>query len=316
VLDLKVEKYGPSNSYASSLATFDNMASPHNLFVDNAGTLWIADTLNQRVAYFYDAGTLSTGATPDGAIGPTIGSAGIMQQPSGIYVDAKGGVWVTDAQLNRVYYFPNGTATEPSVVLGAMDFTAGCTNKLLHGPFGVYGATNGDVFIADTFNNRVLHFSAAQAQVNMGQAANVFMQTTLNLKLAPSPTSATAGNQPYAVVVDSLGNVAVSDTNNNRVLIYLDGLTKTTNAVAADDVLGQDSFTSSTIGFDATGLSAPQGISVQESSQILWVADSNNFRVLGFRLSSSTSTTTGSSSTTGAAARCTNPLSYMLAALW
>jgi len=311
-LDQPVDSYGPSNNYMAPLASFTNLESPHNLFVDNVGTLWIADTLNQRVIYFHNAASLPSGASPDGVIGPSIGSAGIMQQPSGIYVDASGGAWVTDAQLNRVYYFPSGQTT-PTVVLGAFNFTSGCTPSLLNGPFGVYGASNGDVFIADSYNNRVLHFSAAQAKVNFGAASNVFMQTTLLSSAAPAP-GATTGNGPYAVVVDSLGDIAIADTQNNRVLIYLSGLAQTTNGVAASDVLGQASFQASLIGFDDSGMSAPHGLSLQESTQTLWVADYSNFRVLGFILNLNPSSPTGTG--TGAASRLPNPLAMLLDSLF
>src|SRR5207245_1664567 len=79
---------------------------------------------------------------------------------------------------------------------------------------------------------------------------------------------------------DSAGNLWVTDSLNNRVLMFPKG-TGFTNGEAATIVIGQSTFTTAASGVSATAIFRPQGIAI-DSSGNLWVADSSNHRVLMF----------------------------------
>ena len=77
--------------------------------------------------------------------------------------------------------------------------------------------------------------------------------------------------------VASDGNVlAVADTNNNRVLLWL--TMPMSSSTPPDVVLGQPDFTTVTPGTSATKMRGPQGVWVDEGK--LFVADTQNSRVL------------------------------------
>ncbi|MCS7184884.1 MAG: hypothetical protein NZ870_03030, partial [bacterium] len=85
-------------------------------------------------------------------------------------------------------------------------------------------------------------------------------------------------NLPFGVWVTTAGKVAISDTGNNRILIY-NSIPQTPNA-PADIVIGQDNFTSRSTGTTAKNLNSPNGIYIDEN--YLMVADTKNNRVVIF----------------------------------
>jgi sugar lactone lactonase YvrE len=88
-------------------------------------------------------------------------------------------------------------------------------------------------------------------------------------------------NRPYGVAVDpTTHKVFVADIDNNRVLRFA-SLYALTNGAAAEAVLGQPNFTSSTVHTTQNGMNYPIGIFVDASGR-LWVGDYNNNRVLRF----------------------------------
>lgn len=88
---------------------------------------------------------------------------------------------------------------------------------------------------------------------------------------------------PYAIAIDSAAHLLfISDSTNHRVVVHtLDN----TNALidrTADFVLGQSDFSTRSATTTASGLSSPQGLSLDPSRKLLFVADSGNNRVVAF----------------------------------
>lgn len=109
---------------------------------------------------------------------------------------------------------------------------------------------------------------------SVGQASLVLGQPNFTTTTNPYLTQSGFRN-PTMVASD--GNIlVVSDTDNNRVLLW-----KTVPTVPdqpADIVLGQPNFTTAAIGLSSSGLRGPQGVWVQGTR--LFVADTQNHRVL------------------------------------
>ena len=176
----------------------------------------------------------------------------------------------------------------------------------LKDPGGVAVHTNGDVFVADTSNNRVLRLAAGSST-----------QTEL-------PFSGL--NHPWAVAVNSSGDVFVTDTYNNRVLrlpagsstqteIPFTGLTfpifvavnSTGDVYVTEErggrvvVLSAKSATQTELPFRA--LSQPAGVAVSAAGDV-YVVDNGNNRVLQLTAGSDSQTElafTGLSSPVGVA---------------
>ena len=99
--------------------------------------------------------------------------------------------------------------------------------------------------------------------------------------MAPAPAITQAGMRlPTAIASDGT-ILAVADTENNRVLIW--NSIPTVNGAPADIVLGQSVFTSiqQPIVVTASSFRGPQGVWIQDGR--LYVADTQNHRVLIWR---------------------------------
>ena len=232
----------------------------------------------------------------------------LLGSPSGIAY-ANGVLWVVDSnrlgatpnnnrvlRYNDVGSYPSltdvpdivgstcgvcrGTA---SLVLGQPDFNtfnSSATASGLRNPTGV--ATDGNVLaIADTDNNRVLIWLHLPT-VN-GQPADVVIgQPNFTSTAALSPT-ATSLRAPSGVWIYH-GKLFVADTYDDRIMIY--NKIPTTNGVAADQVLGQTSFTAfvqpdltQTTGV-ATSFNMQTPVSVTTDGTRLFVTDLAENRVM------------------------------------
>ncbi len=160
---------------------------------------------------------------------------------------------VADSDNNRVLIWnsiPLTNNTPADVVVGQTSFTSAAAvlppnAGSLRGPQGVW-IQGGRLFVADTFNNRVLIWNSIPttngkaADVVIGQAGfNVTVQTDLiQARLDPNPRNLVS---PVSVTSDGQ-RMYVSDLGHNRVLIW--NSIPSQNNQPADVVVGQPDMTS------------------------------------------------------------------------
>ncbi|MCU0493115.1 MAG: NHL repeat-containing protein [Chloroflexaceae bacterium] len=124
-----------------------------------------------------------------------------------------------------------------------------------------------------------MQLPGAAAMTN-GQPANLVLGQP-DFTSNGSGTSQTQFNSPSGIAVDPLsGKVFVADQENNRVLRFASGAALV-NGAAAEGVLGQSDFTSSSPTRTRQGMDWPSGL-VVDSGGRLWVTDYRNSRVLRF----------------------------------
>jgi sugar lactone lactonase YvrE len=222
---------------------------------------------------------------------PLMPGANRLYFPYGVAVDAPSGrLFVADTSNQRVLSWPNAPAFangQPAdLVLGQPDFLAhgsnngGVSAKGLSLPTGVALDAQGDLYVADYSNNRVLEYDAP---LSSGMAAGrVFGQPDFTHNTANNGgVSANSLYIPNGVALDAQGNLYVADTGNNRVLEY--NAPPTTDRTA-DHVFGQPDFTHNTEnngGVSANSLLYPEGVELDRQGN-LYVADTFNSRVLEY----------------------------------
>lgn len=177
--------------------------------------------------------------------------------------------------------FPNFPAAD--LVLGASDFvTAGGganTPSVISDPRGIaIDPVSGKVFVVSQSRNRILRFANSAALFNGANAEAVLGQ--VNFSGATSGTTQSTLDGPRGLFMDTKGRLWVSDSGNNRVLMF-EGAATLSNGAPADRVLGQVNFTSGTAATSNTRMAAPASL-VVDSNDNLWVADQSNHRVLKF----------------------------------
>jgi sugar lactone lactonase YvrE len=216
-------------------------------------------------------------------------SATSLHGPSRAAFDASGNLYVADNANNRVlgYRLPMATDAVADIVIGQPDFSSNTPNNeflsasSLRRPYGVGVGPNGDLYVADTGNHRVLIYDDpfthdAVADFVLGQA-NFLTAVPDN-----GGVSAWSLGLPIHVTVDGRGNVWVADYLNHRVLEY-DNPRETRDQLA-DRVFGQPSFTSNKPnpeGVNARSLAYPTSIAVDSKGNV-WIADLSNKRVLEY----------------------------------
>ncbi len=257
---------------------------PQGLAFGPNGSLWVADTYNDRILEFLPP--FSTGMVASVAIGqpnrtgsaPGL-SARALDHPTGIAVDAAGDLWVADTGNNRVLEFrpPFATGMPATLVLGQSGFTSGLPGfdspTGLASPSGVAVDANGTLYVSDTGNNRVLAFAPP---FSTGQAASGVLGQT-NLYSGGAGAGPGGLLDPSGIAVDPRGALWVADAGNDRVVRYS---LPVVDGAPATVALGQPSLFTTAPGTNQSALRAPRGATVDPGSGGLWIADAGNRRML------------------------------------
>ncbi|CAF4534594.1 unnamed protein product, partial [Didymodactylos carnosus] len=153
----------------------------------------------------------------------------------------------------------------PVIVAGGNGAGSGL-NQLSQPNSVYYDSVTGNLYVADTNNNRIMKFPPGSTQSSNGTV------------VAGNNTAGNATNQlnaPRDVIVDKSGNIYIADGSNNRIQRWLP------SATSGDTILGSPS---GMTGKTADLLSGPETLRFS-SNNSLFVVDRNNNRVQVFSLS-------------------------------
>ncbi|MEM6998894.1 MAG: hypothetical protein AAF419_03530 [Pseudomonadota bacterium] len=277
------------NSTGTSQNSFD---TPTGIFVDDSGILWVTDWSNNRILRFDNASTKTNGANADGVLGQsnyTDDGDGLsqneMSNPIDVVVEPDGTLWVADQNNRRVLRFDNASAkangANADAVLGQADFVSagvGPTQSEMGSASGLEIICN-SLYVSDNSNNRILVWNNPQSKANGANADKVFGQS--NYTSGGDGTSQNDLSGPRLLTSDKLNNLYVCDAVNNRILVFNEVGSKSSNA-NADLVLGQSNFTSNSSGTSQSELNNPRGIGVLATNlrSYLAVGDRSNNRIM------------------------------------
>lgn len=148
---------GSREGFADGSGAAAAFNTPSALALDSAGNLYVADTGNNRVRKVTPEGLVTTLAG-DGATGYADGPAAQAQfnAPVGVAVDKEGNVYVADTYNDRVRLITKEGVVRTLAGAGSAAYADGAgASALFDTPCGVAVNDAGDVYVADTGNDRL-----------------------------------------------------------------------------------------------------------------------------------------------------------------
>ena len=254
-------------------ATEAQLKIPAGLTFDKKGNLYIADRNNHRIRKVDTRGIITTVAG-NGTAGFS-GDGGKATQaqlnlPSGVAVDDKGNIYISDRSNNRVRVVDNKGTITTFAGNGGDGYKGDlgpATQAQLSKPFGLALDKKGNLYIADRENNRVRKVNPQGIITTVaGDGGFFFMGDN-----GPSYRASIAG--PTGVVVDKNGILYIADRNNNRIRsVDTQGMIRTVAGTGQQDYNGE-----SEIARD-TNLYLPFGVALDQDGKIL-IIDRSHYRI-------------------------------------
>lgn len=191
-----------------------------------------------------------------------------LSQPHGLAWDASGDLYIADTDNHRVLEVDTSGAISTVAGTGTQGYSGDggeATSAQLDSPAGIVLSSSGDLYIADSHNNRI-------RKITSGVITTVAGNGTAGYS-GDSGTAITAGlHTPTALALDSSGNLYIADTGNHCIRKVSAGIITT---IAGTGVQGY-----SNDGVLATTalLSSPSGVAVDRSLNI-YISDTGNQRI-------------------------------------
>lgn len=270
----KVSPDGSSGTFAGTgaagsadgsglLASFN---APRGLAFDADGNLYVADTGSNKLRKITPAGVVSTLAGT-GAVGSVDGTGDVatFSAPCGVALGADGMLYVCDRDNNKIRAVNSSTGTVTTFAgTGASGAVNGSkTEASFSSPEGVVVLSTGELFIADTGNNKI-------RLINISGNVYTFAGSGIEGFLDGYDISAKF-NAPRGIACDSGGNLIVADANNNRIrLISPEGAVSTLAGTGAEGFVDG--------GFGEAAFHGPAALAIGPSGA-LYVADSLNHAI-------------------------------------
>lgn len=244
-------------SFADGTGILAHFNSPFGLAADASGNLYVGDWQNQKIRKITSGGVVTTlaGSGIQGySDGP--GNSSRFAGPLGMAVDRDGNVYVADTGNNRIRKITQQGVVSTLAGSGPGYADGVGTNTKFYNPYGIAVDSNGNIYVADTANNRIRKITSdGTVSTLAGSSSGYADGTGADAKF----------NFPYGVAVDNSGNVYVADYSNYRIR-------KVTAGGIVSTLAGNGSFGNA----DGTGTNAqfynPSGITV-DSNGNLFVTD-------------------------------------------
>ena len=326
-LDGHIDEFTQAGSFVGRFGTGPGSAAGEfdgvqGLAVGGSGDLFVTDFGNHRVDVLTATGTFVTAFgkgvnTTDGSdvcttasgcqAGSSSDAAGEIGAPAGLAVSGSSDVYVADYANERidefsqsgtfVRAFGDGVGYEPFNCTAASGCQAGAPGSAagqLNGPTSVAVSESGEVYVADSLNNRIDVFSQSGAFVRaFGRDVGGVGSDLCTTHCRPGTAGAGGGQlrAPSAVAVSGSGEVYVSDLGNNRVDEFspsggfVRAFGRAVNAGDGSDVCTTaGSCQAGTASGTGGALKGPQGVTTGASGDV-YVADRLNQRIAEYTAS-------------------------------
>lgn len=255
---------GGTKGFEDNVGLAAKFSGMEGFAIDASGALYVADYDNNRVRKVTaqaDAGFVTTfaGTGVAGAADDKVALA-TFSLPKAIAIAADGSVYVSESGAVNIRKISgdNVTTLAGSGVSGFKDGNG--TDAQFNNAGGICTDASGNLYVADTYNNRIRKVTAAGVVSTFAGSGAAGRSDAVG-------TAATF-NQPYGIVIDKSGNLYVSEVNNHDI-----------RKIAADGTVttyvgnGQTGFVNGT--GTAVRLNFPSGLAI-DADGTLYVADSGN----------------------------------------
>ncbi|HEX9758433.1 MAG TPA: S8 family serine peptidase [Nitrospiria bacterium] len=269
------------------LAPLACLRQPEGVAMDYEGNVYIADSRNHRIRKVDTDGTITTyagngnrGYSGDG--GPA--DLARLRFPSGVAVDIAGNLYIADTGNHRIRKVDTEGIISTIAGTGSGGFNGDggpATSARLDEPNDVFVDGSGNVYIADTGNQRIRRVDSS------GTISTIAGIGNRGFSGDGGPATNARLNNPRGVSLDSLGNLYIADSNNDRIRI-----------VSSSGIIDTYAGTGNS-GFSGDGgpailaqLHQPRGVASLISGEIL-IGDRQNNRIRLVDLSGNISTVAG-----------------------
>jgi sugar lactone lactonase YvrE len=283
---------------------------PLGIVVDASNTVYVADYYSDTIRKITPDCTVSTLAGTPGIAGSQngTGAAASFDGPTGLTMDAAGNLYVTDTHNNLIRKITTtGVVTTVAGTVGVSGSADGVgVAATFNFPQGIAADANGNLYVADTYNDTVRRIAADGTVSTLAGGPGVIG--------AVDGTGASARfNEPTGIAVTPSGDVLLSDSHNYTVrLIGTDGTVSTFAGTAGVPGSANGAGAQAQFGY-------PTGM-VVDAGGTAYVIDSGNNTLRTISPNASVSTLAGtpgvkgSANGTGAAASFNYPTGVAVAA--
>ena len=214
----------------AGLATASRLRSPCGVAVDASGNINIADTYNNRIRMVTKSTGIITTVAGNGNYGYS-GDGGLATSASlrrlySAVVDASGNIYIADTFNNRIRKVTKSTGIITTVAGNGNYGYSGdgglATSARLYNPYGAAADVSGNIYIADTYNNRI-----RMVTTSTGIITTVAGNGTYGYSGDGGLATSARLRYPSGVAFDASGNVYIADTYNGRIRL----LTKSTGII-------------------------------------------------------------------------------------
>lgn len=283
---------------------------PGGVFVDGLEDIFIADTVSsvirEVVTASGDIQTVAGSGTPCPQPPTTVcGDGGLaasaqLNNPSGLFVDGSGNIFIADTSDNRIRVVNTGAAavTVATVVIQSGDIAtvagsgtqgyagdgAAGTSAELDGPWGVFVDNAENIFIADTGNHAIREVAASSGIITT--VAGNGMQCSSSSAACGDGGAAISAQlaDPNGVFVDSSENIYIADTGDNRIrvanasaqAVTVAGVSIPPGDIATVAGTGTEGYSGDGAAAASALLAGPAGVFVDSSGDI-FITDTGNF---------------------------------------
>ncbi|QTN29968.1 SMP-30/gluconolactonase/LRE family protein [Rhodoferax sp. AJA081-3] len=276
-----------SRDGAGAAARFED---PYAVATDGAGNVYVADATDHSIRKIAPDGTVTTLAGKAGTLGSAdgAGAAARFQNPQGIAADSAGNVFVADTG-NRTIRKISSTGVVSTLAGsagqgGSADGTG--ASARFNSPLGVAVDSGGTVYVIDSADNTV-------RKITPGGVVTTLAGSPGGIGLVDGTGSAARFTVPFDLTVDAAGNLYICDHGNHAIR-------KVTPAGVVTTLAGSGTAGNTNSNGRAAAFKFPSGITVDNSTGAVFVADTDN-QVIRKISATGDVTTVGGAGTIGSA---------------